>query len=111
MRFLRRARTSYSPVIADHHYYLNFQQADTPPDHALVPTMAAVKICSMKKYKLESELERFTARGDWQCPMPEDVPTIYIHGKMLNNDSSASYLSVLQGSESRRCSARSTPSF
>ena len=48
----------------------------------------AVKICSMKKYKLESELERFTARGDWQCPMPDDVPTIYIHGKMLNNDSS-----------------------
>ena len=48
----------------------------------------AVKICSMKKYKLESEMERFTARDDWKCPMPEDVPTIYIHGKMLNNDSS-----------------------
>ena len=46
-----------------------------------------VKICSMKKYKLDSELERFTSRPDWQCPTAEDVPSISIHGQMLANDS------------------------
>ena len=42
-----------------------------------------LKICSMKKYKLEAELERFTSREDWECSMPEDVPSTFIHGKML----------------------------
>ena len=50
----------------------------------------AVKICSMKKYNLEAELERFSSRPDWSCPTAEDLPTLSVHGKMLSNDTSAS---------------------
>jgi len=52
----------------------------------LILKQRAVKICSMKKYKLESEMTRFTSRDDWECPMPEDVPSVSIHGKMLSQD-------------------------
>ena len=55
----------------------------------LLLTQRALKICSSKRHKLEAELERFTERGDWDCPSGEDLPTTHIKGRMLSQEGRA----------------------
>ena len=46
----------------------------------------AVKICSSKRNRLESRLESFTQRSDWDCPAAEELPSTNIKGKMLSQE-------------------------
>merc|ERR1719513_250905 len=46
----------------------------------------AVKICGMKKYNLSDQMDRFTNLDSWDCPTPDELPSIFITGKMINRE-------------------------
>jgi len=46
----------------------------------------AVKICGMKKYNLSDQMSRFTNLDSWDCPSPDDLPSVFITGKMINRE-------------------------
>jgi len=46
----------------------------------------AVKICGMKKYNLSDQMSRFTNLDSWDCPTPDDLPSVFITGKMINRE-------------------------
>ena len=52
----------------------------------LLLNQRAVKICSSKRNRLESRLEKFTESPDWESPSGEDLPSTNIKGRMLRQE-------------------------